>query len=435
MASLCNDPGGKRRIVFVAPDGRRKTIRLGKVPKKTAEAVKFKVECLVAAKLSGHALDDETARWIAGLDDHLADKLVKAGLTPGGKSALTRLGSFLDNYIAKRTDVKGGTKLFYGHTRRNLVDFFGPDKPLREITKGDADDFQRYLIDEGLSASTTVKRRCSLAKTFMQAAVRHELLPRNPFEDFKGTVQGNREKMRFIDRETIQRVIEAAPDYEWRLLIALARYGGLRVPSEALSLEWSGVDWARGRMTVRSPKTEHHENGASRIVPLFPELRPYLEEAWEMAEEGATCVIERWRHAAEKTDAGWQNCNLRTQFLKIIKRAGVEPWCKPWQNLRASRESELVSRHPIHVATTWIGNSAAVAAKHYLMVGEHDFQAALTGAPKAARNAAQSTSELGSTDQNKKQQDPVIPEGYEVLPNCTTVQVGGTGFEPATSTV
>ncbi len=31
MASLANDPGGRRRILFVDTEGNRKTIRLGKM--------------------------------------------------------------------------------------------------------------------------------------------------------------------------------------------------------------------------------------------------------------------------------------------------------------------------------------------------------------------------------------------------------------------
>ncbi|MFC1596737.1 tyrosine-type recombinase/integrase [Planctomycetota bacterium] len=297
--------GGLRRILFVAPDRTRKTIRLGKTPQRAAEAIKTKVEVLIALKVSGCPWDNETARWVAGLPDELADKLARVGLIPkraGGKNET--LGGFLGTYIAKRTDVKGGTRVFYGHTRRNLVDFFGADKPLLEITKGDADDFRRYLIKEGLSPATTVNRRCSLAKTFFSAAVRYELIDRNPFEELKGSVRGNRERMRFITRQVIEQVLEACPDCEWRLLVALARYGGLRVPSEALTIRWADVDWEHGKITVHSPKTEHHPDGASRVVPLFPELAPHLEEAWELAKPGTEYCISRWRHAAQKTPGG-----------------------------------------------------------------------------------------------------------------------------------
>lgn len=52
------------------------------------------------------------------------------------------------------------------------------------------------------------------------------------------------------------------------------------------------------------------------------------------------------------------------------------PWGKPWQNLRSTRETELVETFPVHVAAAWLGNTEAVAKKHYLQVtGEHFKQA------------------------------------------------------------
>ena len=121
-------------------------------------------------------------------------------------------------------------------------------------------------------------------------------------------------------------------------------------------MTWGDVDWERSRICVRSPKTEHHQGGESRWVPLFPELRPYLEQAWELAEPGTQLVINRYRDA---------RANLRTQFLRIIERAGLEAWPKLFHNLRASRETELSESFPLHVVCAWIGNSQANAAKHY----------------------------------------------------------------------
>jgi integrase len=65
-----------------------------------------------------------------------------------------------------------------------------------------------------------------------------------------------------------QALPQAAPDAEWRLLIAPSRCGGMRCPSEHLSLRWQDVDWERTRFRVDSPKT------GQRWVPIFPELRP-----------------------------------------------------------------------------------------------------------------------------------------------------------------
>jgi len=48
MATIGNDPNGHKRILFVASDGKRKTIRLGKATMKQATAFKVKVEALSA---------------------------------------------------------------------------------------------------------------------------------------------------------------------------------------------------------------------------------------------------------------------------------------------------------------------------------------------------------------------------------------------------
>ena len=63
----------------------------------------------------------------------------------------------------------------------------------------------------------------------------------------------------------------------------LCRIGGLRCPSELLPLTWGDVDWENNRLTVHSPKTEHHAGGESRVIPIFPELLPHLEEAYDQA--------------------------------------------------------------------------------------------------------------------------------------------------------
>jgi hypothetical protein len=61
MASISNDKNGNRSIQFVAPDRKRRTIRLGKVTKKAVETIKVHVESILAAKFSGDSVDRATA--------------------------------------------------------------------------------------------------------------------------------------------------------------------------------------------------------------------------------------------------------------------------------------------------------------------------------------------------------------------------------------
>lgn len=61
------------------------------------------------------------------------------------------------------------------------------------------------------------------------------------------------------------------------------------------------MDWGHGRFLAHSPKIEHHPGKASRIAPLFPELRGILDEAFEAAEDGAVYVVgnDGYRQAAD----------------------------------------------------------------------------------------------------------------------------------------
>jgi integrase len=249
---------------------------------------------------------------VAGLSDVLHAKLASVGLVE--PRASSNLGSFLDGYFAMRTDVKPATLIVWDQTRRNLIEFFGADKPLRRITPGDAEEWRLHLIREELS-DATIRKRSGFAKQFFAFAVRKKLIEANPFADLKSAAVGNPERFRFVTPQEAAAVLAACPDAEWRLIVALARFGGLRCPSEHYALKWPDIDWERNRMTVTSPKTEHHEGKGSRVVPIFPELRPHLEGAFDSAEPGTVHVIARHR-----------NANLRTRFEKIIKRAGLTPW-------------------------------------------------------------------------------------------------------------
>ena len=62
--------------------------------------------------------------------------------------------------------------------------------------------------------------------------------------------------------------------------------GGLRCPSEVLTLKWENVNLAAGRTVVQSPKTERLEGRADRIAPVFAAPCSELEESWELAASG-----------------------------------------------------------------------------------------------------------------------------------------------------
>lgn len=433
MASISRESNGRRTVQFIGTDGKRRSIRLGKVPQRTAEVVKLRVELLVSAKLAGHAIDDETARWIGGLDAVMHAKLSAKGveLVPSREAiSAATVGGFLDEFLTRRIDVKPATKEVWGQVVRNLRTFFGEARGLTAVTESDAEDFKMYLVGQKL-ASTTVHKRLQFARMFFKAAKKRKLIAANPFAEVsaKGVMQPDRQ--RFITRAEADKLL-AACNPTWRLIVSLCRYGGLRCPSEVLSLRWQDVNWETNRLTIQSPKTEHHEGKGSRVIPLFPELREVLTEAFEAAPDGAVYVVDERLRKSSQGKAGWRNCNLRTTFEKIVKRAGLKPWPRLFHAMRASRETELAKSYPIQVVTAWLGNTPRIALKHYLQTTDEDFERAARGGAESGAVAVQNAvQQPAAVSGDVRQQSSVSRETVEsfaescvVLPNAATIEGG-----------
>ena len=413
MASIANDKNGTKRILFVDPSGKRKTIRLGKSSKRIAETAKGHIERLLSAKIAGHSPDPETANWLAGIGDVLYGRLVKVGLTSPRKTLdQVTIGHFIEEYLASRTDIAEQTRKNMRVSMNRLRSFFGHDREMSSIIEGDADDYRQWLVNEKY-APATISKEIIFARQIFKSASRKKLIQNNPFADVKAGKQTNATRIHFIDRETIQAVLDACPNTQWQLVFA--RYGGVRIPSEIKSLRWSDVNWARNRITITVPKKAHIDGHQTRVIPIFPELRPFLDKAFGEAEEGQEFVVPLARNTG----------NLRTHALRIIQKAGVKVWPKPFQNLRASRETELMQTYQAYKVLAWIGHTAAVAQDHYLMLTDDDFDMA---SGKAAQNPAHSasvSSHQGPSQEPETKENPVKASNRKN-------PIPPAGFEPAT---
>jgi len=129
-------------------------------------------------------------------------------------------------------------------------------------------------------ATTTIHKRIQFARQFMHDAVDWKIIDENPFSKVRtqrSTVKVNE----FVPREVVDKLMKKANPV-WKVILGLSRYGGLRTPSETLSLRWDDIDWEMNRMSIPEPKVEHHEGRGVRSCPIFPELRPIFDEAFEI---------------------------------------------------------------------------------------------------------------------------------------------------------
>lgn len=424
MASVTSESRNGRtryRICWRDGDKRRKSLRLsGDVGnKKDADAIARKVTAIVSANVSKRSLDNAVSEWLAEIGDDLHAKLAESGLVEPRQTAT--LGEYLTGYIdARKSEVEPLTIVSFELTKAKLIEHFTEPRRLRAIGESEAHAWRQSLFAN--HASTTIAGHIKRAKQFFTHAKRMRLIESNPFAELVAGSQANDSRLLFIDRATIDSVIEYAPDAEWRLLIALARYGGLRNPSETLRLKWTDINWAEKRILITSKKTKRHK--PFRTIPLFPELEQYLLDAQEVASEGAVYCIERYRSQAT---------NLRTGLQRIIAKAGLTPWPRLWQNLRASRETELANEYPIHVVTEWIGNSPKVAAKHYLSVTDDHFAKATRGVAQGVETSLPETTDFDGNDSQPLNEQTQRKQGNLAIVGFGEFDlVGRAGLEPAT---
>jgi integrase len=374
MASLSTNDAGLHRVYFKAADGRRQCLYLGRIPKKQAEGIERCVADLERANLDGSTPSETTSRWLAEVSEELHARLAKFGMVreriAEAAAVVVTLGELVARFKArpKWANLKIGTQESISRAIRHLLLYFDATTPITKITAADADDFYENLRlpkatgGAGLAVSTA-NLVGTIVSSIFAYAVDAELIAKNHFAKLpRGGRRGNNT---MVSHETSVNVLAAITGTEDRLVYGLARWGGLRTISEHRQLRWGDVDWAGNRLLVHSPKNERHHGKATRWIPLFPEIAKLLEDRFNEAAEGEEFILPSYRHA-DRSKAG--------HMLRVaIRRAGVELWSRLWHSLRATRQSELAEHYPVHVVSAWIGNSAMVAEKHYLMVTPEHF--------------------------------------------------------------
>ena len=135
-------------------------------------------------------------------------------------------------------------------------------------------------------------------------------------------------------------------------------------------------------------------------MPLFPELYVELRALFESeAGEGAEFVINHYREATQ---------NLRTTFAKIVKRAGLTLFPRPFDNMRMTRSNEVYRRWGAFKESEWIGHSRRVREDHYLIMTEDDFR-------EAAKHGAGEEKGGRKADQNLPAFFPAIPANFPAV--------------------
>ena len=434
MASLSFDESKNRyRIRFLAPDGSRPCLSLSvranekrKGAEKRAHSLLSNLEQLIESRASGRSLDKQLQKWTETLKPGHRKTLLNVGLLASQDNNRPRtLGPLLTGWMADRASQKKSTLQVWGHAKRNLLAFFGNDKLLADITEADASRFERWLVDHEKLQESTVRKRCGFAKQMLQTAVDDRIIETNPLQRLKVAAVGNPDTQYFVTIDESLQTLAACPNAEWKACFSLARWGALRIPSEIQELRWSDVIWSENRFHVHATKTEHHKDKGDRVVPLFPEVADALNGLWDtLGGKPSEYVLPNIRLIT----------NVNTQLGRIIKNAGLKAWPKKWQNLRATRATELEREFPSHVVTGWCGHTERIAKQHYWMTTADDFEkaAVLKSVPLVSQQGSESGGNASQAELTAHEKSPEIPGFAKGRVTLRATLVEDKGLEPMT---
>lgn len=183
MASLVKQKGktGLAWRIQFNTNRERKSIFLGKIPKKRAETIFSKVEQIISCKAAGMPFPVDVATWIGEIDIKLHEKLSRIDLVPVRQKAT--LKEFCDTYRETRK-AKDSTKEIWGQAIQSLIKYFGADCNPASITSAQAQKFAESLADKGLAPST-VDKRFRVIRQIYNEMIKQKMAHENPFREVK----------------------------------------------------------------------------------------------------------------------------------------------------------------------------------------------------------------------------------------------------------
>jgi integrase len=204
----------------------------------------------------------------------------------------------------------------YEQTIQEFLDHLGrvkSERLLREITPKDIRSWRDALKTKGLSAPT-VNGHLKVMRMPFKAAHDNGYIDLNPCT--KNSVRLLKDDAENVTKDVftpkqIRALIEAAPSEDWKGMILLGFFSGLRL-RDCAELRWNNLDLEKHIITVKTRKT-----GKTVIIPIHPQCT-----AWLLNQTRGIGKAPVFPSLAGKSGSG--KSGLSSQFGRIMERAGIE---------------------------------------------------------------------------------------------------------------
>jgi integrase len=188
------------------------------------------------------------------------------------------------------------------------------EKPLETLTTADVDKWKRSLLDTGIVGKTVLSYLKDIGSIY-RSAIREGIVAFNPVAACeKPDTSDSQERLPFTVEEVAQ-LIKAAPDAEWKGLILMGAFTGLRM-GDAARVQWTSIDLEKKLITVMPTKTRKKKTLVS--IPINPDLLAYLSNVTITNDSPEAYVFPKLSRLGIGDRAG-----LSRGFVAIMKAAEV----------------------------------------------------------------------------------------------------------------
>jgi integrase len=393
MASIHRQPGKPNWFcAFYDPEGFRRFKSTGTEDAKVARTVCVNIERAAALARRGRLSNEKALKLIretcaAITETHgplaaeaarkvLTDMLEEFVRTAGGELVSYTIRTWLESWLASRTDASKATLIEYGRIVALFLKFLGShaDRALATLQPKHAEDFKTSL--QSRVGPSTVNKAVKILKAAFNAAVAKRALEFNPAEHVTQIEEQDGARRPFTDDELRALLKTATP--EWRTMVLTAYYTGLRL-RDCADLTWRNVELHPGTINVVTRKT-----GRRQDLPIAEPLARHLATLAGDNPDAPLCP-----GLCGKT-AGW----LSQQFYKVMVAAGVvtgRDYHHGTKGRAARREASQISFHSLRYNTTSALKSAGVGDSVAMDIVGHETAAISRGYTKiddAAKRAA-----------------------------------------------
>lgn len=264
----------------------------------------------------------------------------------GGELTTYTVRSWLDSWLASRTDASKATQLEYRRAKDLFLKFLGAraDRPLTTLQPKQIDDFKLKLAER--VAPSTVNKAIKIMKAAFNNAVAKRQLEFSPAEHVTTIEVDETNRRPFTDVEL--KKLLAGTKADWRTMILTAYYTGLRL-GDCANLTWRSIELHQGIINIQTEKT-----GRRQILPIAEPLNRHLQKlAGDNPDEPLCPAL-----------FGKTTPTLSNQFYDIMANAGLVEKRNHKGNGKgrdARRDTGHISFHSLRYNTTSALKSSGVS--------------------------------------------------------------------------